>query len=192
MPNKLFSEQKRIVNTYIFGFTKTPHIQNDDVLFYNLEDDGFISIQHKGRIDKNGTWQRIEDAIVDAIFNSREIPGVCQKKKIYKDGILNCADIQARRNSSYQMVKISTLFDVKKEHLQVKVTLMAIFPLLRQVRNGKHTTNTHMIQKLLFMLLVQRVFRKKPLYKRKVYRKQFVSCFNQPQKSRIPNRFTIL
>ena len=27
MPNKLFSEQKRTVNTSIFGFTKTPHIR---------------------------------------------------------------------------------------------------------------------------------------------------------------------
>ena len=114
MPNKLFTEQKRTVNTSIFGFTKTPHIQSDDVLFYNLEDDGFVSVQHKGRIDNNGTWQSIEDTIVDAISNSKEISHVCQKKKIYKDGVLNCAGIQARRSSSYEMVKVIELFDVEK------------------------------------------------------------------------------
>ncbi len=113
MPNKLFSEQKRTVNTSIFGFTKTPHLRSDDVLFYNLEDDGFISIQHKGRIDKNGTWQGIEDCIFDAISNSKEIKGVCQKKKIYKDGVLNCAGIQQSRSSKYKMVKVSDLFNVE-------------------------------------------------------------------------------
>lgn len=114
MPNKLFSEQGRTVNTSIFGFTKTPHIKTDDVLFYNLDDDGFVSIQHKGRVDKNGTWSTIEDTIFDAVSNSKEIPGVCQKKKIYKDDVLNCAGVQTRRNSNYEMVKVSTLFHVVK------------------------------------------------------------------------------
>lgn len=128
MPNKLFSEQKRSVNTSIFGFTKTPHIQNDDVLFYNLEDDGFVSIQHKGRIDKNETWSGIEDCIVDAIFNPREIPGVCQKKKIYKDGLLNCAGIQPRRNSNYKMVKVSQLFYVGKGTLASESNIDGDYP----------------------------------------------------------------
>ena len=60
MPEKLFTEQKRTVNTSIFGFTKTPHNQRDSVLFYNLEDDGFVSIQHKGRVDKNKDWNNKE------------------------------------------------------------------------------------------------------------------------------------
>ncbi len=128
MPNKLFSEQKRTVNTSIFGFTKTPHMPSDDVLFYNLEDDGFISIQHKGRIDKNGTWQSIEDTIFDTISNSKEIPDVCQKKKIYKDGLLNCAGVQCRRNSNYEMVKISTLFNVVKGTLASESNIEGDYP----------------------------------------------------------------
>lgn len=144
MPNKLFSEQKRTVNTSIFGFTKTPHIQSDDVLFYNLEDDGFISIQHKGRIDKNGRWQGIEDTIIDVIFNSKEIPGVCQKKKIYKNGILNCAGIQVRRNSSYQMVKISTLFDVNKGTLASESNIDGDFPFITASEEWKtHNEYAH-------------------------------------------------
>lgn len=128
MPNKLFSEQKRTVNTSIFGFTKTPHMQSDDVLFYNLDDDGFVSVQHKGRIDKNGTWEEIEDKIFDAISNSKEIPGVCQKKKIYKDGVLNCAGVQTRRNSSYKMVKISTLFHVDRGTLASESSIDGDYP----------------------------------------------------------------
>ena len=128
MPNKLFTEQKRTVNTSIFGFTKTPHIQTDDVLFFNLEDDGFVSIQHKGRIDKNGTWLQIEDNIFDAISNSKEIQNICQKKKIFKNGILNCAGVQIRRNSNYEMVKISTLFNVTKGTLASESNIEGDYP----------------------------------------------------------------
>ena len=140
MPNKLFSEQKRTVNTSIFGFTKTPHIQSDDVLFYNLDDDGFVSIQHKGRIDKNGTWLEIEDSIFDAVSNSREIPGVCQKKKIYKDGVLNCAGIQTRRNSNYEMVKISTLFNVTKGTLASESNIDGDYPFVTASEEWKTHT----------------------------------------------------
>ncbi|MBU1110866.1 N-6 DNA methylase [Patescibacteria group bacterium] len=114
MPMALFTEQKRTVNTSIFGFTKTPHSQNDNVLFYNLEDDGFKSIQHKGRVDKLNKWNDIENNILDAINNSKEIESVCQKKKIYKEVVLNCAGIQIKRKSNYEMVQIMSLFDLQK------------------------------------------------------------------------------
>lgn len=144
MPNKLFSEQKRTVNTSIFGFTKTPHIQSDDVLFYNLEDDGFVSIQHKGRVDKNGTWQEIENAIFDSISNSNEVPGICQKKKIYKDGILNCAGVQTRRNSNYEMVKVGTLFHVEKGTLASESSIDGDYPFVTASEEWKtHTEYAH-------------------------------------------------
>ncbi len=144
MPNKLFTEQKRTVNTSIFGFTKTPHMQSDDVLFFNLEDDGFVSIQHKGRIDKNGTWQAIEDAIVEAISNSNEIPHVCQKKKIYKEGVLNCAGIQSRRSSSYEMVKVIELFDIEKGTLASESNIEGDYPFVTASEEWKtHTEYDH-------------------------------------------------
>lgn len=114
MPLALFTEQKRTVNTSIFGFTKTPHIQNDDVLFYALDDDGFKSIQHKGRVDRYNKWNDIENNILDSINNSKDNDGVCQKRKIYKDGVLNCAGVQIKRKSNYQMVQIGALFDLQK------------------------------------------------------------------------------
>ena len=141
MPTKLFSEQKRTVNTSVFGFVKTPHNQNDDVLFYNLEDDGFVSIQHKGRIDKNGTWNGIEEQIVDAISNSKEIPGVCQKKKIYKGGVLNCAGIQVRRNSNYKMVKVSKLFNISKGTLASESNIDGDYPFVTASEEWKTHTD---------------------------------------------------
>ncbi len=114
MPSNLFSEQKRIVNTSIFGFTKTPHNEDDEVLFYNLEDDGLVSIQNKGRIDKNNKWQKIENEVLDTIKNSKEIKDVAVKKKIYKDGILNCAGVPIKSNSNfgYEMIQVKDIFNI--------------------------------------------------------------------------------
>lgn len=68
-------------NTSIFGFTKTPHHPDDEVLFVNLKEDGFESIQHKGRVDVNNKWNDIENKILDIINNSKEEDGLSTKKK---------------------------------------------------------------------------------------------------------------
>lgn len=114
MPLKLFNEQKRTVNTSVFGFTKTPHDEKDSVLFYNLDDDGFVSIQHKGRVDKFGGWNKIRDNIIDSVFNSNEDGSICEKRMIYKDGMLNCAGFQNPSNLDSAMVAIEDLFEIKK------------------------------------------------------------------------------
>lgn len=114
MPERLFSEQKRTVNTSIFGFTKTPQQKNDKVLFYDLSDDGFVSKQHKGRIDKDGRWHERESKILDIIFNNIEISGVSEKRNIYSDGIMNCAGIRNKGISKYELVKIGDLFKYNK------------------------------------------------------------------------------
>lgn len=115
MPEKLFSEQQRTVNTSIFGFTKTTHHESDAVLFYDLSVDGFVSIQHKGRVDKGDKWESIEQAVVDAIRNSTVIPGVCAKQRIYdSDGALNFSGVgrAARGSAKYDQVPINELFDL--------------------------------------------------------------------------------
>lgn len=114
MPDKLFSEQKRTVNTSIFGFTKTPHLENDEVLFYNLEDDGYVSVQHKGRIDKYNRWPDIEQYVLNYVSRTGEIETGCDKKLIYKNGELNCAGFSKKRDSNYKMIKISDVFYVEK------------------------------------------------------------------------------
>ena len=113
MPYNLFSEQKRTVNTSVFGFTKTPHNNNDEVLYYNLEDDGFVSIQHKGRVDKFNKWEDVKNNIVDSIFNLKEQKGISEKKKIYKDDILNCAGIQKNISLNSTLLKIDDLFNIE-------------------------------------------------------------------------------
>lgn len=118
MPDKLFTEQKRTVNTSIFGFTKTPHNVNDMVLFYDLIDDGFVSIQHKGRVDVDNRWNDIENNVLTTINNSLEIKDVSEKRKIYKDDELIVQGVQNIRNSKYEMVKLGDLFYTEKGSLQ--------------------------------------------------------------------------
>jgi type I restriction enzyme M protein len=113
MPMNIFSEQKRTVNTSIFGFTKTPHDNDDEVLFYHLKEDGLVSIQHKGRVDKFNKWNDIESQIINSINNSKEIDGVCEKRKIYKDNILVASGVQNTKNSHHKLVKISDLFKIE-------------------------------------------------------------------------------
>jgi hypothetical protein len=114
MPYKLFSEQKRTVNTSVFGFTKTPHNKTDEVLYYNLEDDGFISIQHKGRVDKNNQWEGIRENITDSVFNLKEIEDVSEKKRIYKDDVLNSTGIQKNVSQNSKLMLIGDLFKIEK------------------------------------------------------------------------------
>ncbi|MGN9067262.1 N-6 DNA methylase [Ligilactobacillus agilis] len=113
MPLQLFSEQGRTVNTSIFGFTKTPHEEDDEVLFYNLKEDGLVSIQHKGRIDKYNKWNDYENNVLSAIKNSKEIQGVSKKKLIFKNGKLNCAGFDKSENG-HNMLKIKELFNLTK------------------------------------------------------------------------------
>lgn len=114
MPYNLFNEQGRTVNTSIFGFTKTPHRPDDAVMFFNLEDDGFVSVQHKGRLDIHNQWNDIENTVLDAINNHREIQGTSTLRKIYKDGVLNCTGWMEPRDSEHELVRFDKLFSSVK------------------------------------------------------------------------------
>lgn len=118
MPYNLFNEQGRAVNTSIFGFTKTPHHNDDQVLFYNLETDGFVSIQHKGRVDLHNMWNDQENYIIDVINNKKEVQGQSQLRKLYKDGKLNCAGWRNVRSSKHELVKFGKIFKTQKGTLQ--------------------------------------------------------------------------
>ena len=85
-----------------------------EVTFYNLEDDGHISIQHKGRVDKNNSWPQIEAETIDCVNNRREVLNTCVKKKIFNDGKINCAGWQNPRkgNSGYEMIQVKELCEI--------------------------------------------------------------------------------
>ena len=119
MPSSIFREQGRTVYTSIFGFTKDNcgHRKDDSVLFYDLADDGLISIQHKGRVDKYKKWQEIENRIYDAINSHSEVPGICEKRMIFKDdAIIPYGFVEHSDKENY--LPISELFTIQTGELQ--------------------------------------------------------------------------
>lgn len=154
-PEKLFSEQKRTVNTSIFGFTKTPHRNDDPVLFYNLSDDGFISVQHKGRIDKDGQWNRRQKSICDSIHNLKEIEGISEIRKIYNSkGILNCAGYKTKQSNNKLFVRISDLFISEKGSLASEDANEEgdIDFITASAEWKKHTVATHNCEAIIFAI----------------------------------------
>lgn len=152
MPNKLFTEQKRTVNTSIFGFTKTPHNVSDEVLFYDCSDDGFVSVQHKGRIDKYNTWTDKQEQLLDSVFNLKEIEHIAVKKKIYSsDGVLNCAGVQARRDGNYEMVHVSDIFDIREGTLPSDDCIQGKYPFITASEEWKtHCTYSEDCEAIVF------------------------------------------
>ena len=153
MPFNLFSEQGRTVNTSIFGFTKTPHNKTDDVLYYNLANDGLVGIQHKGRVDKNNEWEGIQNSILDAVQNGKELKDICKKKKIYhKDNILNCSGVERFAGSKTKLLKIGDLFASEKGSLASEKSEHGDFNFITGAKEWKtHTQYTHDKESLVYV-----------------------------------------
>lgn len=113
MPEHLFSEQKRTVNTSIFGFTKTRHLPSDKVIFYDMQDDGLVSVQHKGRVDKYGKWVVIKENIIERIVNNNPHVGTYEMRAIYKDGQINCYGFRNQLPSNVNLVRFGDIFNTK-------------------------------------------------------------------------------
>lgn len=121
MPLSIFKEQDRTVYTSIFGFTKENggHRNDDSVLFYDLSDDGLVSVQHKGRIDKYKKWDKIEDEIYNAINTSKEIDDICEKRLIFKNNkLIPYGFVENKGNNDY--LPIGTLFTIQTGELKAE------------------------------------------------------------------------
>ncbi|MBQ7356765.1 MAG: N-6 DNA methylase [Clostridia bacterium] len=110
MPVAIFKEQDRIVYTSIFGFTKTPHRKDDEVVFYELREDGLVSVQHKGRVDKYSKWGDIEADILDCVLNKKEKDGICEKRRIYVGDKIVLAGVKKQTLALTNLVKFSDIF----------------------------------------------------------------------------------
>lgn len=110
MPVAIFKEQDRIVYTSIFGFTKTPHRKDDEVVFYELREDGLVSVQHKGRVDKYSKWGDIEADILDCVLNKKEKDGICEKRRIYVGDKIVLAGVKKQTLALPNLVKFSDIF----------------------------------------------------------------------------------
>ena len=113
MPEHLFSEQGRSVNTSIFGFTKTPHRPSDKVIFFNMQDDGLVSVQHKGRVDKYGNWKRIKETVLGRLVDNDINMGIYEMRSIFKDNKINCYGFKETHLPNVNLVPFHDLFNTK-------------------------------------------------------------------------------
>lgn len=158
MPYNLFTEQGRTVNTSIFGFTKTPHHIDDNVLFYNMKDDGYESIQHKGRVDVKNMWNDIESQVINAINNLESYDGISEKKKIMKkdkngDIIINPSGFQEISNNE-ELYPISKIFKIEEGTLQsTKNEDSGVYDFITASDEWKkHTEYTHDTEALIYAI----------------------------------------
>ena len=115
MPYALFTEQGRNVNTSIFVFDKKPHNDNNEVIYFNLKEDGFKSIQHKGRLDIHNQWNDIENEVLQAVLNND-----MSDERVYKRKIVKKIDDEKIINPSgfQEVVQLKDLFDFENGGLQ--------------------------------------------------------------------------
>ena len=142
MPEHLFSEQERTVNTSIFGFTKTRHRPSDKVIFYNMQDDGLVSVQHKGRIDKYGNWERIRREVIGRIVNNDLETGNYEMRSIYKGKELNCYGYREMNKPDVNMVRFRDLFDTStKGSLASDAAEPGVYPFITASEEWKTHNN---------------------------------------------------
>jgi len=127
LPKTIFKEQKRDVYPSIFGFTKTPHCPSDEVIFCNIEDDCLVTIQHKGRIDKNKLWydkpgmKNLEFQIFDTVTNHKQQDIIINNKivgKSYIKHIFHNNHIKlfyGINDDKQDLVKFGDIFDVNEK-----------------------------------------------------------------------------
>lgn len=145
MPEKLFREQSRTVNTAIFGFTKTKHQPQDRTIFYTLKDDGLVSIQHKGRVDKFNKWQSIKNEIMDIIISSQE---KYQKRILDDDRNL---DLIGVRDTKDDEITLGEIFNFEKGSLASEVNQDGEYTFITASEDFKtHTNATHNCEALIY------------------------------------------
>lgn len=152
MPERLFSEQDRTVNTSIFGFTKVKHNPSDKVVFYDMQDDGLVSVQHKGRIDKYGRWEGIRSsAIKRIVYNCIEV-GTYEMRSIFKNGQWNCYGFKEQSLQSGNLVKFGDLFKTnEKGSLASENAIPGNIPFITASEEWKtHTESDHNCEAIVY------------------------------------------
>lgn len=99
MPNDLF-QPNAMTHTAIAIFeTHKPH-NNKDVIFYNLEDDGFVLSKNKGRTDRLNKWKNIKKELFE---KTKNVASLQDNIKLLKKPIIAGDEwlIQAHSDTDY-------------------------------------------------------------------------------------------
>jgi len=83
MPDELFFNSKVGVVSCIMAFTAhKPHPKSKETFFGYFKNDGFEKRKHKGRIDINGTWEKIKEDWVSLYINKKDKAGISVNKVV--------------------------------------------------------------------------------------------------------------
>jgi len=121
MPKDLF-QPNAMTHTAIAVFeTHTPH-NNKDVIFYNLDDDGFVLSKNKGRTDRLNKWKDIKKDLMNKLKNVEDEQDnlILLKKQI---GIGEEWLIQAHSNTDYSNLSNNDFEKSIKEYIIFKTKL---------------------------------------------------------------------
>ncbi len=119
MPKELFMPNAA-TNTAIAVFeTNKPHA-NQEVVFYDLDDDGFVLSKAKGRTDTYNKWNSIKSDLLKRIFNADKYQDGLKlvKTKIKSDDEWL---IQAHSMSDYNKLNVNDFVKVIKDRLTFNV-----------------------------------------------------------------------
>lgn len=136
LPENLFSEQGRTVRTSIFVFSKNPQDYRKTTTVYDLDDDGFVTIQRKGRVDVTNSWDKREDIIIS------ELTKKCNQIRMFDDcGNFHQSGIRSVEAGYY---KISDLFDICKGSLSSERAICGDYTFITASEEFKtHNSYTH-------------------------------------------------
>lgn len=88
MPKDLFAPNAASQTAIAVFETHSPHdYENDEVVFYDLKDDGFALTKNKGRTDVYGKWNDIQNDLLDAVLHGKvKDNGATYLRKTIKKG----------------------------------------------------------------------------------------------------------
>ena len=83
MPGDLFAPNAYSHTSIAVFETNRPHdYNNDEVVFYDLKEDGYVLTKNKGRTDVYGKWAKIEKDLLNSVVHNKIVPdGITLLKK---------------------------------------------------------------------------------------------------------------
>lgn len=121
MPIELFHNSKTNVVTCVMVFRAgRPHPKGKKTWFGYCRDDGFIKTKHRGRVDLNGSWEKIRDFWINAYRNREVIDGFSVMKEV---GVKDEWCAEAYLDTNYELISKSALIHASKKYVLSKAML---------------------------------------------------------------------
>lgn len=119
MPKDLFQPNASTSTAIAVFETHKSHDFNNDVIFYDLQDDGFILSKNKGRTDIYNKWDSIESNLLDELFNGHSSDNITISRVKLKKG--DEWNIYAHSNPDYEKLLNTDFCYTLNEYIVYKI-----------------------------------------------------------------------